>query len=631
MPIVSPNSGNVITVEIQGKIDDLLKDVNTLDKRFDEFSAHNRATAKANADVAKQASLSWTDFRSMYSTVLDVVRSGQQVWAATGQKYIEYVDSVRDTARALGTTTEEAARLIQVGDDVFLSYEKMSIGMKMAQKQGIDPSIQGLAKLSDAYLKLAPGVERTQFLLKTFGKSGMEFGKMMELGGDAIIKRAAAIEKGLLPTEKAAAAELKFKEQVDKLQDSLTAMTYQVMPPVISALTDYFAIWTAGIAMMEGGAAVLTGEKTMAQWLGETSAQSQELYNTFMGLDEVQKDVAEGGGEVGDGLMDTASASKVAGDALKQYKDQLDDVSKANQDAEKFIQSYADFQKGYVKDHLEAVNKVAEAEQKLAEVQAKKTTDKDAKKKAIEEATAGIAEAKKGIQELEATWHESTQKMIYDMVMAKVSVDGLTDAEFNATQDLAVTMGIRTQAQADEAKAMMEKATAIADGIAAQENVKTANQITSETIVALEANNQAAIDGTIDATMAAVNAQDILRQAAIRTAQAYASIKLGGGGSGGYAPAVSMWKGTNKASTLIRQPGERDAGGSGMAGTPYMIGTGAQPEMFIPSTNGNFIPNADKKGIGTTYNIVINNPKKETAENSIRQELKKLSYIGVAA
>ena len=61
-----------------------------------------------------------------------------------------------------------------------------------------------------------------------------------------------------------------------------------------------------------------------------------------------------------------------------------------------------------------------------------------------------------------------------------------------------------------------------------------------------------------------------------------------------------------------------------------MIGTGAQPEVFIPNTNGTFVPNADKK-LGGTYNIVINNPRKETAENSIRQSLKKLSYLGVAS
>jgi hypothetical protein len=74
--------------------------------------------------------------------------------------------------------------------------------------------------------------------------------------------------------------------------------------------------------------------------------------------------------------------------------------------------------------------------------------------------------------------------------------------------------------------------------------------------------------------------------------------------------------------------GSRDSGGPGIAGQPYMIGTGAQPEVFIPQTNGTFVPNADKK-LGSTFNITVNNPKKETAENSIRQALKKLSFIGV--
>lgn len=38
----------------------------------------------------------------------------------------------------------------------------------------------------------------------------------------------------------------------------------------------------------------------------------------------------------------------------------------------------------------------------------------------------------------------------------------------------------------------------------------------------------------------------------------------------------------------------RDLGGQGMAAMPYLIGTGAQPEMFVPQTNGTFIPNADQ-------------------------------------
>ncbi len=49
----------------------------------------------------------------------------------------------------------------------------------------------------------------------------------------------------------------------------------------------------------------------------------------------------------------------------------------------------------------------------------------------------------------------------------------------------------------------------------------------------------------------------------------------------------------------------RDSGGQGKKGMSYRIGTGAQPEMFIPETNGTFVPNADKLG-GDTYQIELN-------------------------
>ena len=48
----------------------------------------------------------------------------------------------------------------------------------------------------------------------------------------------------------------------------------------------------------------------------------------------------------------------------------------------------------------------------------------------------------------------------------------------------------------------------------------------------------------------------------------------------------------------------RDSGGRGVAGQPYMIGRGAQPEVFIPDSAGTFIPNADQMG-GTTFHITV--------------------------
>lgn len=47
----------------------------------------------------------------------------------------------------------------------------------------------------------------------------------------------------------------------------------------------------------------------------------------------------------------------------------------------------------------------------------------------------------------------------------------------------------------------------------------------------------------------------------------------------------------------------RDSGGMGQAGQPYLIGTGAQPELFVPSSTGNFYPVGQYGGGTTTANI----------------------------
>ena len=283
------------------------------------------------------------------------------------------------------------------------------------------------------------------------------------------------------------------------------------------------------------------------------------------------------------------------------------------------------------------------------------------------------------------------------MVMAKVSVDGLTDAEFNATQDLAVQMGVRTQAEADQAKQMMATATAYAAGIASQENVMRENKANADELARLEAAKQTAIGSTTNAavagaenaasaqvsstntttavvqsasqtqaqsmsavtnaTMSEVDAQKKLQTTVMQTVAQYTRLRGVAGGISG--AKISGGK----------SPDERDSGGSGKAGTPYMIGTGAQPELFIPDVDGTFIPNADAKtmmknafadlgsisgagfsqgyeksasslkrassGAGQTTsctsstNVTINNPMPEPASASVEKSLKKMSYLGV--
>ena len=150
--------------------------------------------------------------------------------------YNDYVEQVRETSRALGSTSEEASRLIQISDDVGISVDSMTTSFKLAQKNGINPTVDGLAKMSDEYLNLAPGVERTKYLLDNFGRSGEEMSKILDIGSAAIRKQAAAVEDGLIVTQKAMEAQREYQIATDSLSDSWQAFSYKAMPPAINAL-----------------------------------------------------------------------------------------------------------------------------------------------------------------------------------------------------------------------------------------------------------------------------------------------------------------------------------------------------------------------------------------------------------
>ena len=103
--------------------------------------------------------------------------------------------------------------------------------------------------------------------------------------------------------------------------------------------------------------------------------------------------------------------------------------------------------------------------------------------------------------------------------------------------------------------------------------------------------------------------------------------------------AISSFGGADTG-PAVPPPTTRDSGGSGRAGDAFLIGTGAQPELFVPQTAGQFIPKAQ---LGSTFggggsaiqigsiNVVVKENKDETsteqAENiskAISRDLKQM-------
>ena len=141
---------------------------------------------------------SLTGFSLGAGAAMAAVGAGVKFLQQTVNETVNYATEIDNLSRLLGISTEDTSRLVQASDDLFISQEKLQAGLQAATRQGIDVSIEGLKKLSEQYLALPEGVTRSEFVLKTFGRSGAEMGKLMEVGADGIDKATAAIADNMI-------------------------------------------------------------------------------------------------------------------------------------------------------------------------------------------------------------------------------------------------------------------------------------------------------------------------------------------------------------------------------------------------------------------------------------------------
>ena len=87
-------------------------------------------------------------------------------------------------------------------------------------------------------------------------------------------------------------------------------------------------------------------------------------------------------------------------------------------------------------------------------------------------------------------------------------------------------------------------------------------------------------------------------------------------GSSGFVETALGWLGGLGGGAPIR-----DSGGSGMPGQPYLIGRGAQPELFVPDTAGTFYPRDEWMGGGMTVsqNITVQAPAGTVSRQTLQQ------------
>ncbi len=345
------------------------------------------------------------------------------------KEYAEYAEQVRNLARATGLTSEETSRLIQVADDAQISYTGLMTAMRIGLKNGIDPSVEGLARLSEQYLALAPGAERAQFLMATFGRSGMEMGKMLAIGSDGIKQMNAGIDQNLILSQKSMDEMRKYEASVDALNDAWKALEMQVGQKTIPTLANVVN------HILDTERATQMAREQGENYMSMTVKQKDELYKA-----------AAAEREMSNANLLGASAAETAGLAFETEAEQTARLKDEARAAEEATRALSDTFSGY----LSTAESIYSSQEDYNQ--------------SMDEAIEKYGRASDEVKKLAADHQAAMAQMQYDLLLTKLQAGGLSEEEFNIAATAGAAFGVFDQKAMSVAMAMNTVTSAVANG-----------------------------------------------------------------------------------------------------------------------------------------------------------------------
>ena len=233
--------------QFNSQINQMAVSMGNVDKSLNKIATTSTATASKQDKVAQSTrkladeyggvtakAISFNQISMVANQVMDVAT---KVFAATAQKAMDYGVQVRGLAMYTGMTTEETSKLIQVADDLKVEFGTLEMAAKFMFKNGLQPSVETLAQLSDKYLAIADPMQKAEFLTKNFGRAGIDMAEAMNRGGAAIRAMAADINPALILTKEQAQAAEDLRAAQDNLNDSVNALSVSLGTQLLPALT----------------------------------------------------------------------------------------------------------------------------------------------------------------------------------------------------------------------------------------------------------------------------------------------------------------------------------------------------------------------------------------------------------
>ena len=577
-----------IVIEIVGNADDFIADVKKATAATDSLNKNLKVTG-ASADGLDSVR---AQFAGLQKEIDGVAVSEKAAAASSGMlnkallgaaatvavavvgavvtannAFVEYGDSVYELSKRYDISTESASRFLTVSEKLGKTPKELEKALMAVKKNGLDPA-------SDGYKALANELGVTETAFRSMNSE---------------------VRDGVVLSDEMATAAHEQASAIAEMKEAWNEFSMVVGAKVAPAITNVLFGFARSNELMEEQIRLrkegLPREEAMAQALINVKAAVEGTDDAQYDLNITNENAIDPIKAIEEGLKREAEEAKRLTGIFKGLISTMFTIQSGNE-------KYADTIEGITKKDEELTNKkniltLAMWEEEAAGKQTAESYLKYVQQ--LNDITLAQEENAKARTEAAEDVSEESDKRVYDLTQQRLAADGVIDSgEYEYLQNLAVNMGLVSRAAADQAVAESKRADALANSFAQTEPIMRRDLELLGRIFAY------------DGMTAKVGLN-------------YSS------GSPSFYPQTTP--GVTGSRTSARTGGRsRDSGGSGMAGQPYYIGTGAQPELFTPSTNGTFTPNADK--LGATYNVNIYNPVTEKSENSIRKSLKSLSFVG---
>ncbi len=207
------------------------------------------------------------------------------------EETVTYAMQVKDFSMALGSTTEEASKLIQMGDDLRVEVGTMQSAFRFALDHGVTPTIAGLQDLSRQYLAIEGPQARMSFAVDTFGRGpAVAMMRFLEAGPEKLGEMAKSLEgTALVMSEQNVKAADDYRLALDSLNDTWNGVKYNFGTATFPGLEKALGGINAGIwGLMTGFE--LAGEAWESFKLMMKGETGEDMMAPFMdGVEVVDK------------------------------------------------------------------------------------------------------------------------------------------------------------------------------------------------------------------------------------------------------------------------------------------------------------------------------------------------------